>query len=184
MIKLVSLFILVLQNSSLVLIMKYSKSLNDYSSSMVVLMAEMLKLIVSSLLFVVEITLSNGNLSIGMLKSQLIEMIVPAALYLLQNNLQFRAVELLDPATFQVLHQMKIITTALFTVLLLKRNLNIRQWMSLLLLALGVSIVQISNISYKVDHTSNQMLGFFLITIVCLLSGIAGVWYLFLLILS
>lgn len=67
---------------------------------------------------------------------------IPAALYTLQNTLQYVAVSNLDAATFQVTYQLKILTTALFSVLLLGRTLSSKRWMSLVLLIVGVSIVQ------------------------------------------
>jgi drug/metabolite transporter (DMT)-like permease len=67
---------------------------------------------------------------------------IPAMLYTLQNSLQYIAVSNLNAATFQVTYQLKILTTALFSVLLLRRSLKPRRWLSLLLLMLGVAIVQ------------------------------------------
>lgn len=51
----------------------------------------------------------------------LFKMAVPACLYVLQNNLNYMAISNLDGPTFQLLYQLKILTTALFSVLMLKR---------------------------------------------------------------
>lgn len=70
---------------------------------------------------------------------------IPAILYVIQNNLQYIAASNLDVATFQVTYQMKILTTAFFSVLLLGKRLSSVKWLSLLLLAVGVGIVQIQS---------------------------------------
>lgn len=68
---------------------------------------------------------------------------IPACLYVLQNSLQYIALSNLDSATYQVTSQFKILPTAIFSVLLLKRSLSVRKWASLALLMVGVAIVQI-----------------------------------------
>lgn len=70
---------------------------------------------------------------------------IPAILYVIQNNLQYLAASNLDVATFQVTYQMKILTTAFFSVLLLRKRLSLGKWLALLLLAVGVGIVQIQS---------------------------------------
>jgi UDP-sugar transporter A1/2/3 len=66
-------------------------------------------------------------------------------LYVVQNSLQFVAVSNLPVATFQVTYQMKILTTAAFSALLLRRRLSSTKWASLFFLAMGVAIVQIQS---------------------------------------
>ena len=69
------------------------------------------------------------------------KMAIPAGLYTLANSLQYVGITNLDAVTFQVMYQLKIIFTAIFSVLILQRSISIRQWVSLLLLMVGVAIV-------------------------------------------
>ena len=74
---------------------------------------------------------------------------IPALLYTLQNNLQYVAISNLEAATFHLMHQLKILSTALFTVLILKRKLSATQWISLVLLTIGVALIQIPQDQFK-----------------------------------
>ncbi|KAL7269975.1 UDP-galactose transporter Gms1 [Rhizina undulata] len=126
---------------------------------------------------------------------------IPACLYTLQNTLQYVAVSNLEAATFQVTYQLKILTTALFSVTMLHRSLSIKKWISLVLLTAGVAIVQIPppsstppeeaadsvqarSATYEGIHgdTSlepqmNRSLGLTAVVIACMISGLAGVYF-------
>lgn len=70
---------------------------------------------------------------------------IPAVLYVLQNNLQYIAVSNLEPPVFICAYQMKILTTAFFSIVLLRKKIGLWQWFSLGMLAVGVAVVQIQS---------------------------------------
>ena len=84
------------------------------------------------------------------------------------------------------MYQLKILTTALFTVIMLGRKLSRTQWFSLVVLFLGVSVIihlQASQ-NIKVGETMTiaekglkPFLGMVAVLISCLLSGFAGVYF-------
>jgi UDP-sugar transporter A1/2/3 len=185
--KWIALAILVIQNSSLVLVMRYSKTIasNNYITSTAVVTAEVFKLIASLILYYLErrtytpsITAFANDVIQNSFdaQSKWKEMTVPAILYFIQNNLQYIAVGNLDAATFQVTYQMKILTTALFSVLMLNKALSGQKWLSLLLLTFGIGIVQVSNHNRSSGASSNTV-GLTAVFIACILSGLAGVWF-------
>ena len=69
-------------------------------------------------------------------------MAVPSGIYSLQNNLLFVAISYLDAPTYQITYQLKILTTAVFSVVLMKKRITGRQWFSLMVLMVGVMCVQ------------------------------------------
>jgi UDP-sugar transporter A1/2/3 len=113
---------------------------------------------------------------------------IPAILYVIQNNLQYVAASNLDVATFQVTYQMKILTTAGFSVLMLGKKLSTNKWLALLGLAVGVGIVQIQSSSAATPSSSssspssshdsmNPFKGFSAVSAACFTSGLAGVYF-------
>jgi solute carrier family 35 (UDP-sugar transporter), member A1/2/3 len=189
--KYVSLLTLIVQNSALVLVMRYSRTLEgpQYNTATAVVLSEFIKLLIC---LIIHIVVESKTRKVDILTifsdvfgkdSNWIAMTVPAVLYFIQNNLQYIAVTLLDAATFQVTYQFKIITTALFSVWLLKRSLSFKKWVSLGLLTAGIAIVQLSDGKKKApDHdeeksASEKLLGLIAVGIACTLSGLAGVWF-------
>jgi len=108
------------------------------------------------------------------------KMLIPAGLYAIQNNLQYLSVTLVDAATYQVTYQLKILTTAVFAVGMLHKHLSSRQWLSLLMLTVGVALVQLpSDSSPQLKNTdlSQRLQGLIFIVLSCVLSGLAGIYF-------
>ncbi|KAK4704892.1 solute carrier family 35 (UDP-sugar transporter), member A1/2/3, partial [Phenoliferia sp. Uapishka_3] len=108
---------------------------------------------------------------------------IPACLYVVQNNLQFVAASNLDVPTFQVTYNLKILTTALFSVIMLKRKLSAKKWIALSMLAMGVGIVQLQSTAATgagakhVGAEMNQAKGLLAVASACMTSGLAGVYF-------
>jgi UDP-sugar transporter A1/2/3 len=75
---------------------------------------------------------------------EVLKLCVPSLLYTVQNNLLYLALTNLDAATYQVCYQLKILTTAVFSAVLLHRKFSRLKWLSLVILTVGVAIVQLS----------------------------------------
>lgn len=103
---------------------------------------------------------------------------VPSGLYVIQNNLQYVASSNLSAALFQVLSQMKIITTAVFAVLMLGRNPSPMQWASIVALTIGIAIVNLSQ-EKQIDLSGQQsrLLGILCILCSSCTSGFSGVYF-------
>jgi UDP-sugar transporter A1/2/3 len=71
---------------------------------------------------------------------------VPSFVYVVQNNLLFIAASNLDVSTYQISYQMKILTTAVFFVVMLRRKITRIQWASLFILTVGVGLVQLAQV--------------------------------------
>ncbi|RXM97194.1 UDP-N-acetylglucosamine transporter [Acipenser ruthenus] len=110
-----------------------------------------------------------------------LKLAVPAGIYTLQNNLLYVALSNLDAATYQVTYQLKILTTALFSVSMLGKSLNIYQWLSLVILMTGVAFVQWPSDSVdsaqKDLSTGSQFVGLAAVLTACFSSGFAGVYF-------
>eukprot|EP00494_Astrolonche_serrata_P027584 UN27847 len=107
------------------------------------------------------------------------KMLVPAVLYFIQNNLVVMSLASLPAAIFQVTYQCKILTTAIFSVLMLGRQINKNQVGSLLLLTAGVAVVQFTKVKPENGEFSfsEQLYGFICVVGACFLSGVAGVYF-------
>ena len=183
--KWVALAALILQNSGVAITMRFSLLNKDpddkYVASTAVLMSEVLKLIISGVLcFLFDakgslkdfktILNTEGRSDVG-------KLCIPSVLYTLQNSLQFISMANLSAPVFQVLYQMKIITTAVFSVMMLSRKIFSSQWISIIALAAGVALVQLSQNDTSSDGKQNSVVGLVSVLCGCLTSGFAGVYF-------
>ena len=144
-----ALVVFAVQNAGAFLLMRYSKLLKaaPYNNLAAVMMQELVKLVASTLLFAVEC--GGTGLMVGRLQADLrengrewVQLGVPAVLYTVQNVMLFVGASHLEAAIQQVTYQTKIFFTAIFSVVLLGKKLSTNQWLSLLLLVVGVLCVQ------------------------------------------
>lgn len=106
----------------------------------------------------------------------MLKLSVPSLLYTVQNNLLYYALSHLDAATFQVGYQVKILTTAFFSMFLLGKSLTRLQWISLIILTIGVSLAQLAAHENKQEH-ENTTAGFIAVLLAACTSGFSGVWF-------
>ena len=199
--KLVALFMLVLQTTSAVILTRYSKSdLHSgpsYHSTTLVVGAEVTKLVLSlALIFFVDVNADPAFMDRSQTRMQCfmaichrenfvnpmltLKLAVPAGLYTLQNNLVYVALANLEATTFQVGYQMKVITTAVLSVIMLNRKLSSQKWVALFMLTGGIVATQLDSSGGKVDDTSHHQ--DFFIGIVSVItcgfsSAFAGVYF-------
>ncbi|XP_064633603.1 UDP-galactose translocator-like isoform X2 [Lineus longissimus] len=183
-----SLASLTLQNAILILVMRYVRTRpgDMFTSSTAVVMSETIKFIVCMLLILIEeggVVPWLKHLRDNIIRQPMdcLKISVPSVVYVLQNNLLYIAVSNLDAATFQVTYQLKLLTTALFSVIMLRKQLSKVQWFALFLLFLGVAIVQLQPAdSVKVNKVVTEqspIVGLAAVSVSCLMSGFAGVYF-------
>ena len=148
MLQLGILLAVMLQNSSYALLRAYSRGTlkETYSSSSVLLAMEVTKLVVSAYMVVTssepsDVPSGSPLSKYAHLLRRSLKMAVPAIIYLAMNLLSFVALARIDAATFSIAAQLKVLTTAAFSVALLGRSLHVRKWRALLTLTLGVVLI-------------------------------------------
>ena len=110
-------------------------------------------------------------------RAETLKLAVPALCYTVQNNLVFVAISNLSAAAAQVLYQTKTLSTALFSVLILKKSFPRRQWLSFVMLAAGVVLVQSQDAKSHVARTGGSpLVGGLAALGAAGLSGFAGVY--------
>jgi len=154
------LVLLCLQNSVYTLLRRYSQGVlkEKYSYAAVLLVGELIKLVCSGFFAAFlwpSDSGSNAGAGAGVRKMVFLiknsaKMLFLAVVYAAMNMLSFVAIKRIDAGAFTIVAQMKILTTAGFSVLFLGRRLTAQKWRSLVQLVLGVVLVSYG--SYQAGH--------------------------------
>ncbi|GAB5354466.1 hypothetical protein AAMO2058_000121200 [Amorphochlora amoebiformis] len=194
--KIGALCFLVVQIVVTVTVMRYSRISSKgkpYISSTVVVLSELLKVAGASMLVARDAGGFDGAKrqiyrEVFVKRSETLKMMVPATLYAIQNNLLFVALSHLDSAVYQITYQIKTITTAMFAVLILRKDITKMQWFAIVLLAIGVAVVQLGvhskSAHVKVEDSGEELrpqqnpaVGILAILAACFSSGFAGIYF-------
>ncbi|XP_013783052.1 UDP-galactose translocator-like [Limulus polyphemus] len=185
--KYASLLTLTVQNAALGLTMRMARTQKDlFIASTAVVIAEFVKLVTCLIMvFIEEGSFKRWRTSLLniVIKQPLdtLKVSVPSLVYTLQNNLIYIGATHLDAATCQVTYQLKILTTALFSVAMLNKKLFMLQWVALFFLFIGVAFVQFAQANTTqinpAGREQSPFFGFLAIFTACCLSGFAGVYF-------
>ena len=158
--RLLLLLLLAWQTTAATLVVRYSRGVlhEQYAITTTVLCAEVLKLLCAAAM-IFRAASYSGPETLARFRyvlQQSLPMIVPAALYLAQNKLNYIALQRLDGSTYSMLIQLKLFSTAVFSASLLGKRLYAYQWRALALLFIGITLVQTRGASVAVAAASGH----------------------------
>ena len=114
------------------------------------------------------------------------KMFVLAGIYGAMNILSFVALEYIGAGEFTICAQLKILSTAGFSVLILRRSLSWTKWRALILLVLGCILVVSPSLDRRSTVTGNEedsqssflhLIGFGAVLTEVMLSGFASIYF-------
>ncbi|XP_019190985.1 PREDICTED: CMP-sialic acid transporter 1 [Ipomoea nil] len=148
-----------------------------YDYATVPFLAEVFKLLVSSIFLSREMKNSPPPKMTTEWKSIRLYPI-PSIIYLIHNNIQFATLTYVDTSSYQIMGNLKIVTTGILFRLFLKRKLSNLQWMAIVLLAVGTTTSQVKGCG---EASCNSMFtspiqGYMLGVLSACLSALAGVY--------
>jgi UDP-sugar transporter A1/2/3 len=100
----------------------------------------------------------------------------------LQNNLLFKGIKLLSPTAYVVCSQSKILTSAFWSVVLLKTKITLKQYIALIILVFGMFIVQTDEVkrretsSEEAEANNSVIEGSIIVLAAAVTSGFAGTY--------
>lgn len=194
--QLLLLFLMVIQNSCTVLIGRYTRNPTIpkhelYKVNHLIMISEITKFVLSCLLeHIVQSSSASSSSLLQSIHQHILDnifdtckVLIPALLYIVQTSLLYVALSNLTAPIFQVTYQMKLVTTALLSVLMLpNRSYNVRQWICLILLSIGVSIVVLGEQKQQQKQDTNHNEQNFILGLTSVISGafssaLAGVYF-------
>ncbi|CAP33406.2 Protein CBR-NSTP-6 [Caenorhabditis briggsae] len=102
---------------------------------------------------------------------------VPAVVYAIQNNLYYIALANIDPTTYSVTLQLRILTTAALSVCLLNKKLSWYQWGAQVMALIGVATVQLDKSNSHKEIAGTYWIGVAAVIGMCWTSAFAGVYF-------
>ncbi|KAM0978912.1 hypothetical protein ACFX15_014290 [Malus domestica] len=149
----------------------------EYDYATVPFLAEVFKLIVSSFLLWRECRISPSiRMTTDWRSVRLYP--IPSVIYLIHNNVQFATLVYVDTSTYQILGNLKIVTTGILFRLFLRKKLSNLQWIAIVLLAVGTTTSQVKGCGeVSCDSLfSAPIQGYMLGILSACMSALAGVY--------
>lgn len=181
------LILICVQNAGYSLIRKYSVATEDVSSKEILIVAECLKVMIAGYI-VFNSTEQSDAQGVGFEKIIWLirnsgKMFILAAIYGAMNILSFVALQYIGAGEFTICAQLKILTTAGFSTVILGTTLSSVKWRALFLLVLGCLLVASPAFNHpagqqaKTTSVGLQMLGYAAVLSEVCMSGFASIYF-------
>lgn len=178
------LMVLCLQNSLFTVLRRYSQGVlkEKYSKHEVLLLGEALKMVVSAYMLMGTIPPKQTLMSrLRYLIQKSWKMSFLAMMYGFMNILSFVALRNIGAGTFTIFSQCKILTTATFSSIILKRQYSWARWRALVALMLGVLLfsepIWNDPENYETREGAQPLLGTAAVLTEVTLSGFASIYF-------
>ena len=175
--KLLSCFLLLFFSVAATIFAAASKAADGtytYNTFMIPCSVEVSKFLVSTLILLVNRVNGSGGDLVSFSLTRLGSYSLPALCYFVSNNCMFFIIRDLGPTTFQIMNNLKIITTGAFMYVILGKQLTWQRWKALLILAAGCMVSQLQTCEASAE-SHNFLRGYFWVSINALVAGVGGV---------
>ena len=147
-----------------------------YNTFVLLFAAEVLKLLTASTMLAFEHALRKSTASFTSMHGFWMYSI-PAFCYFVSNNCMFYIIQHLGATTFQIMNNLKVLSTAVFMHVFLGRRLTWMQWKALMILTIGSMVTQLSAEANQVSAVSTSpLIGYSLVIVSAIASGAGGVF--------
>ena len=149
-----------------------------YNTFMIPFAVEALKLLAASAMLAFERLTRKSNVSLTSIRG-FWKYSIPAFCYFVSNNCMFYIIRHLGATTFQIMNNLKVLSTGVFMHIFLGRRLTWMQWKALIILTIGSMVTQLrgeTDSENIVAFSTSPFLGYTLVIVSALSSGAGGVF--------
>ena len=148
-----------------------------YNTFVIPCAVEALKLAFSSYMLMSTRLTSTAPKKLGFTLQRFAAYAFPALCYFVSNNCMFYIIRHLGATTFQIMNNLKVLSTGVFMYVFLNRKLSWLQWKALIILVVGCMVTQLSeteNGASLADSRSSLLVGYSLVLTSAVASGAGG----------
>ena len=149
-----------------------------YNTFVIPCAVEAVKLVASLAMFMHERVVRKESQTTGFTIRGFAAYAFPAFCYFVSNNCMFYIIRYLGASTFQIMNNLKVLSTGVFMRVFLDRKLSWMQWKALIMLMIGCMVTQLSTTAVGGGHAVDQSLltGYALVFVSAIASGAGGVF--------
>ncbi|KAK3257960.1 hypothetical protein CYMTET_32970, partial [Cymbomonas tetramitiformis] len=152
----------VLFTSSIALVTHATKTNGEYAYNTltVQLFSEIIKLLLSAFFLCLQYATDKEVPQVTLDPWRFAKAAIPAFLYFVSNNVNFFIIKELDAVAFQILNNIKILTTAVLFTFMMNATVSPLQWRMLFLLMAGSIMSQLGSCGGSMGGLKGSMMGY------------------------